>query len=155
MATRQTKVPPNGDSKELYMSLSDPAQQHIRGMLLQALSEEQDSHVRNKLGDAVAEIARQHVDEGMMQRVIVCDRECIAADSTPGGAWPELLAVIFQLSQSPEPTRREAAFRVFATTPGIIGKSHEAAVAGAFEKAFKDENTSVRIFLGHPHWRSC
>ncbi len=60
-----------------------------------------------------------------------------------GDSWPELLAAIFQLSLSPEASRRESAFRIFAITPGIIGKSHEVAVLGAFEKGFKDEDTSV------------
>ena len=57
------------------MSIPESAQQTVRDTLLSALAEEEDPGVRNKLGDAVAEIARQHVDEGMQQRVIMCDRE--------------------------------------------------------------------------------
>jgi hypothetical protein len=44
---------------------------------------------------------------------------------------------------SPEPSRRETAFRVFTTTPGIIGKQHEDAVAQAFTRGFKDDTVAV------------
>lgn len=76
MATKQAKVPPEGESKELYISFPEAVQATIKGILLQALAEEQDASARNKLGDAVAELARQHVDDGMEQRIIICDREC-------------------------------------------------------------------------------
>jgi len=39
--------------------------------------------------------------------------------------------------------KRETAFRVFTTTPGIIEKQHEEAVAGAFARGFKDESVAV------------
>lgn len=54
-----------------------------------------------------------------------------------------MLGVLFQASQSPEAGLREAAFRIFSTTPGIIEKSHEDAVVGVFSKGFKDDVVSV------------
>ena len=60
-----------------------------------------------------------------------------------GEQWPELLGVLFQASQSPEAGVREAAFRIFATTPGIIEKQHEETVLGVFTKGFRDDNISV------------
>lgn len=61
-----------------------------------------------------------------------------------GDIWPELLGALFQLSQAPEPEKRENAFRVFATTPAIIEKQHEEAVLQAFQKGFKDEAVMVQ-----------
>jgi hypothetical protein len=60
-------------------------------------------------------------------------------------SWPELLGGLFQLSLSPEAEKRETAFRVFATTPGVIEKQHEDAVIQAFDKGFKDDSVSVRM----------
>jgi hypothetical protein len=51
--------------------------------------------------------------------------------------------VLFQASQSPEAGLREAAFRIFSTTPSIIEKNHEDAVSGVFGKGFKDDVVSV------------
>lgn len=60
-----------------------------------------------------------------------------------GEQWPELLGVLFQASQSPEAGLREAAFRIFATTPGIIERQHEEAVSGVFTQGFRDSNVAV------------
>jgi hypothetical protein len=49
------------------------------------------------------------------------------------------------LSQAPDAGKRETAFRVFTTTPGIIEKQHEDAVAQAFAQAFKDDSVAVWI----------
>jgi hypothetical protein len=66
-----------------------------------------------------------------------------------GDQWPELLGVLFQASQSPDSGLREAAFRIFNTTPGIIEKPHEEAVVGVFSKGFKDDVVSV-CHRSHP-----
>jgi hypothetical protein len=63
--------------------------------------------------------------------------------TTTGESWPELLQALFSLSQAPEAGKRETAFRVFTTTPGIIEKQHEEVVAQAFASAFKDESVAV------------
>jgi importin-5 len=39
---------------------------------------------------------------------------------------------------------RECAFRIFATTPGIIEKQHEGVVQEVFSKGFKDDSVDVR-----------
>lgn len=57
------------------------------------------------------------------------------------------MSVLFQASQSPEAGLRETAFRIFTTTPGVIGKQHEDAVLGVFTKGFEDDNISVRLVL--------
>jgi importin-5 len=64
-----------------------------------------------------------------------------------GEQWPELLGVLFQASQSPEAGVRETAFRIFATTPGIIEKQHEETVLGVFTKGFRDDNISVSAII--------
>ena len=61
-----------------------------------------------------------------------------------GENWPELLGVLFHASQSPDAGQREGAFRIFATTPGIIEKQHEDTVLAAFTKGFKDDDVTVR-----------
>src|SRR3954471_10297267 len=61
-----------------------------------------------------------------------------------GQSWPELLGALFQASQSADAGQREGAFRIFATTPGIIETQHEAAVQEVFAKGFKDEDVNVR-----------
>lgn len=83
------------------------------------------SHVRNKVGDAIAEIARQYVD----------NQE----------TWAELLSALFQASQSPDPSVRECAFRIFTTTPGIIEAQHQNVVSEVFGKAFRDDSINVKL----------
>lgn len=58
--------------------------------------------------------------------------------------WMELLAALFQASQSDDAGLRECAFRIFSTTPGIIEKQHESAVQEVFGKGFKDSSVEVR-----------
>lgn len=60
--------------------------------------------------------------------------------------WADLLTILFQLSIADDSSKRETAFRVFNTTPGIIEKQHEDAVGHAFTKGFKD--TEVGVSLG-------
>lgn len=64
-----------------------------------------------------------------------------------GEQWPELLGVLFNLSQSADAGKRESAFRIFATTPGIIEKQHEDTVLAAFTKGFKDDDLSVCVMI--------
>lgn len=52
--------------------------------------------------------------------------------------------MLFQLSIAEDPGKRESAFRVFNTTPGIIEKQHHDAVGQAFTKGFKDDSVGVR-----------
>ena len=68
-----------------------------------------------------------------------------------GDQWPELLAILFQASQSPEAGLRETAFRIFTTTPGIIEKQHQDAVISVFSKGFKDDN--IAVCLEKVHYR--
>ncbi|KAI9680821.1 MAG: hypothetical protein M1817_004261 [Caeruleum heppii] len=125
IAQKNRKDPASNETKEIFWSLPQPQKVAIRQKLLQCLNSEAVPQVRNKVGDAVAEVARQYTDE---------------AES-----WPELLGVLFQASQSSEPGQREGAFRIFATTPGIIEKQHEETVLAAFTKGFKDDDVNVRL----------
>ncbi|KAL2115085.1 hypothetical protein VTJ04DRAFT_10748 [Mycothermus thermophilus] len=113
------------ENMDLFISLDKEHGRVIRGKLVETLLAETDKTVRNKISDAVAELARQYYDNN--------------------DSWPELLQVLFQLSQSPDASTRETAFRVFTTTPGIIEKQHEDAIAQAFAQAFKDDSVSVRL----------
>ncbi|KAL2013974.1 hypothetical protein VTN00DRAFT_1499 [Thermoascus crustaceus] len=125
IATKTSKDPRTNESKELFSTLTVEQRVAIREKLLACLSSESLPDVRKKIGDAVAEVARQYTDNGEQ--------------------WPELLSVLFQASQSPEAGLRESAFRIFATTPGIIEKQHEETVLGVFSKGFRDDNVAVRI----------
>ncbi|KAG9777003.1 ARM repeat-containing protein, partial [Aureobasidium melanogenum] len=124
-ASKTRKNPVTGENKELFLSLGTEAKQAIRSKLLECLAREQANPVKNKIGDAIAEIARQYVDAGEM--------------------WMELLAALFQASQSEDAGLREVAFRIFSTTPGIIEKQHESAVQEVFGKGFKDSSVEVRL----------
>ncbi|MCJ1229092.1 hypothetical protein MMC12_005757 [Toensbergia leucococca] len=125
VATKTRKLPGTEEPKELFLALQSAQKVAIREKLLLALQSETLPHIRHKIGDAVAEIARQYSDEGEN--------------------WSELLQVLFVSSQSPDAGQREGAFRIFTTTPGIIGKQHEDTVLGAFTKGFKDDDATVRI----------
>lgn len=114
----------------------------IRQKLMTCLTNESVTDVRKKVGDAVAEIARQYTDNGMRWPIRFYHDD-FHADDFSGDQWPELLSILFQASQSPEAGLREAAFRIFSTTPGIIEKPHEDAVVGVFSKGFKDDNIAV------------
>ncbi|EOO01565.1 putative importin subunit beta-3 protein [Phaeoacremonium minimum UCRPA7] len=114
-----------GENVDMFISLSKDQAAVIRGKLLETLVNEADRTVRNKISDAVAEVARQYTENN--------------------DTWPELLGVLFQLSIAPDVGKRETAYRVFTTTPGIIEKQHEEAVAQAFTRGFKDEAVGVRL----------
>lgn len=62
-----------------------------------------------------------------------------------GETWPELLSALFQSSQSPDPLVRVVAFRIFATTPGIIERQHENVVQKVFGEAFRDSSVDVKL----------
>ena len=145
MSNKTRKV--GNESKETFLSLNAEQKVAIRSKLLQAMSIEKSTNVRNKVGDAVAEIARQYTDNSMnipsfRQEDCVHRFAHILIDEN----WPELLGALFQASQSPDAGQREGAFRIFATTPGIIESQHESTVIGAFAKGFKDEAVPVSVF---------
>jgi hypothetical protein len=131
-----------GHSRELFLTLQKPQRDAIRNLLLQCMASPSiaaHSSLRNKVGDAVAEIARQYTEE-----------EVFNEDGTRD-SWIELLAALFQASQSPDAGQRETAFRIFATTPGIIEKQHEEVVMGSFTKGFKDDDVAVSPSHQSPH----
>ncbi|KAK1753523.1 armadillo-type protein [Echria macrotheca] len=121
----KTRKTPTSENTDMFISLSKDHAILIRTKLLENLVQESDRNVRNKISDAVAEVGRQY--------------------SENSESWPELLQALFSLSQAPEAGKRETAFRVFTTTPGIIEKQHEEVVAQAFASAFKDESVAVRL----------
>lgn len=57
--------------------------------------------------------------------------------------WVELLVALFEASQSADAGMRDCAFRIFATTPGVIEREHEGAVQNVFLKGFKDNSVDV------------
>ncbi|RYC60014.1 hypothetical protein CHU98_g6192 [Xylaria longipes] len=121
----KTRKTDKGDNAEIFVSLP-PEQAHvIRQKVLEALAHESDRLVRNKIGDAVADVARQY--------------------SENNDQWPEILGVLFNLSMANDVGQRETAYRVFATSPGIIEKQHEAAVIDAFGRGFKDNSVAVQL----------
>lgn len=132
IASRTTKDT-TGTTREIFLVLQKDHRDAIRSKLLECLAAETQGSVRHKIGDAVAEIARQYVDG-----------EILAPDGSPE-QWGELLGALFQASQSNEGGQREVAFRIFATTPGIIEKQHEEIVLGAFTKGFKDSESTVQL----------
>ncbi|THX81302.1 ARM repeat-containing protein [Aureobasidium pullulans] len=135
MSSRTSKDPA-GQSRELFLTLQKPQRDAIRTLLLQGMAAPSvvaQPSLRNKVGDAVAEIARQYTDEQVYNE-----------DNTRD-TWADLLAALFQASQSPDAGQRETAFRIFATTPGIIEKQHEEVVLSSFTKGFKDDDVAVRL----------
>ncbi len=49
--------------------------------------------------------------------------------------------------------KREIAYRIFSTTPGIIEKQHEDSVLAAFTSGFKDADVTVgTIFTAFKNW---
>lgn len=144
IATRSRKDPVTEQTKELFLTLPQPQRNAIREKLLQCLEGEQNTQVRNKVGDAIAEIARQYTEEGTVPSLgFRVAESAINGGYILGEPWPELLGALFKASQSAEHGQRESAFRIFATTPGIIEKQHEDTVLGAFTNGFKDDNIMV------------
>lgn len=120
-----------GQSRELFLTLHEAQRNAIREKLLESFASETTPSARNKVADAIAEIARQYTDEQVPN-----------ADGSRD-TWSNLLGALFQASQSADAGQREAAFRIFATTPGIIEKQHEEVVLGSFTKGFKDGDVAV------------
>jgi len=139
----KTRKTPTSENTDMFISLSKDHAGFIRTKLLETLLQEGDRMVRNKISDAVAEVGRQYSDNSWSCSL----RNSLMLTSNLGDSWPELLQALFTLSQTPDPGKRETAFRVFTTTPGIIEKQHEDAVAQAFASAFKDESVSVCLCL--------
>ncbi|KAF6812545.1 importin beta-3 [Colletotrichum sojae] len=121
----KTRKNDRGDLVDMFLSLSKDQAAVIRQKLLESLGGDFQRVVRNKISDAVAEVARQYTENN--------------------DSWPELLGGLFQLSIAPDAEKRETAFRVFATTPGVIEKQHEENVIEAFQKGFKDDSVQVRL----------
>ena len=144
VASKARKDPLTNENKELFLTLPGNVKDQIKSGLLQCLSTEQVSHVRNKIGDAVAEIARQCTDAGKQEKRPPCGRAHIEVNLA-GEPWPELLGRLFECSQSQDSTVRECAFRIFATTPGIIERQHETVVQEVFGSAFRDSSVNVRM----------
>ncbi|KAF2723421.1 ARM repeat-containing protein [Polychaeton citri CBS 116435] len=133
IATRTSKDPTSGESKETFLRLNPAARNEIRTKLLHSHANETTNSTRRKVADAIAEVARQYNDE-----------EVLDQDGTRD-TWPELLAALFQASQSPESSMRESAFRIFETTPTIIEKQHEDAVMSVFKRGLSDSDPNVRL----------
>ncbi|KAB8292948.1 hypothetical protein EYC80_007312 [Monilinia laxa] len=124
IASKSRKIDDN-NTIELFLAIPKQQAYVIRQKLIEALGLEKSNSVRNKIGDAVAEIAREYSDNGEQ--------------------WPEILGVLSTLSSSQLSGQREIAYRIFATTPGIIEKQHEDTVLTAFKGGFKDTETEVRL----------
>lgn len=148
----KTRKNEQGQIVEMFLSLAKEPAVVIRQKLLETLGSETDKQVRNKISDSVAEVGRQYSEAGesLPPHHYYDDYDATniipvrAANPQIGEAWPELLTVLFQLSIADEPGKRESAFRVFNTTPGIIEKQHHDAVGQAFTKGFKDQAVGVR-----------
>lgn len=98
---------------------------HIRSILLQGFASNQSSQVRRKLADAISEVAKE--------------------DVSPSGTWPDLVPAIFQAATSSDPSFRESAYRILATSPEIIEKSYVDQILPIFSASFEDESDDVRI----------
>jgi hypothetical protein len=141
VSTRTRKDPNSEYSKEIFLTIPEPQRNAIREKLLQALGADNPPQVRNKISDAVAEIARQYSEEGMQPL-------CSARLTVQGESWNDLLGALFHSSQAPDAGQRETAFRIFATTPGIIERQHEEVVLTAFTRGFKDPDSNVLAHHG-------
>ncbi|KAK9477871.1 armadillo-type protein [Lipomyces japonicus] len=102
--------------------VSPEVQAKTKQIFLQALSNEQVTDIRHKICDTISEI--------------------VAGTSEQ---WPELLAVLFRASESPNSGLREGAFRIFASAPQIISKDNLAAILNVFKAGFQDPDEKVRI----------
>jgi hypothetical protein len=124
IASKQRKDDQN-NTNYTFLAIDKEQAAVIQQKLLQTLLSEPDKTVRNKISDAVAELARQYTEEEQ--------------------TWPGLLATLFQLSNDEDADKRATAYRIFATTPGIIENNPEEAICQAFSKGFSDAVVSVRL----------
>lgn len=107
--------------------ISDGAKQQIRQSLLDGFQADQQTGVRHKISDAIAEVSKD--------------------TSWP---WPELLPVVMQAAENPDPGYRESAFRMITAAPHIITGSSNDPQANQtflkmFEAGFADQSETVRI----------
>ena len=124
----------------MFISLKPDQADVIRAKLLQTLGTETDRSVRNKISDAVAEVARQYAETSTLRQPPV--RRPWPSLTSADTSWTDLLQALFELSMSPDAEKREVAFRIFSTTPGII-EQHGDTVATAFARGFKDDSVAV------------
>lgn len=120
-----SKSSPKQPAKTILMTLQPGTRNIIKSNLLTSFKEESKDPVRHKVADAIAEVGRYTVD---------------AKDT-----WQEMLAVLFQASNSQEEGQRESAYRIFSAVPEIIGSQHGDVVRNVFKQGFEDTSKEVRI----------
>jgi len=120
-----SKSSPKQPAKTILMTLQPGTRNIIKSNLLTSFKEESEDPVRHKVADAIAEVGRYTVD---------------AKDT-----WQEMLAVLFQASNSQEEGQRESAYRIFSAVPEIIGSQHGDVVRNVFKQGFEDTSKEVRI----------
>lgn len=144
----KTRKNDRGETVEIFVSLGPGEASAIRQKLLECLTNEPERVVRNKISDAVADVARQYADNSQLPCSFTSPQppwQRTLSDCPTDDSWPEILGILFNLSMAADPGRRETAYRVFATTPGIIEKQHEGSVMEAFGRGFKDDAVAVGL----------
>ncbi|KAI3402773.2 PSE1 [Candida oxycetoniae] len=105
--------------------ISEPTKKQIRATLLQGFSSPQANAVRHKLADAISEVSKE--------------------DCSPSGTWNELIPALFAAAKNQDPSFRESAFRVFATSPELIDQSYFNELLPIYSAGFDDTSDDVRI----------
>ncbi|CCH46149.1 Importin-5 [Wickerhamomyces ciferrii] len=104
-------------------TVNSHALEQIRALFLKGFISQQQNFVRHKLADVIAELAK---------------------DDIPG-EWTQLFPTLIEAAKNPDPSFRESAFRIFATTPALVDRSYINDVLPIYHSGFDDENDDVRI----------
>ncbi|XP_053986559.1 importin-5 [Hylaeus anthracinus] len=88
---------------DFYPKIPPEAQTQLKEQILLSVQNEQTDTIRRKVCEVTAEVARNLIDED------------------GNSQWPEFLQFLFQCANSPLPTLKESALRMFTSVPGVFG----------------------------------
>ncbi|XP_011878216.1 PREDICTED: importin-5 [Vollenhovia emeryi] len=88
---------------DFYPKIPPEAQVQLKEQILLSVQNEQTDSIRRKVCDVAAEVARNLIDED------------------GNNQWPEFLQFLFQCANSPLPSLKESALRMFTSVPGVFG----------------------------------
>lgn len=109
------------EQKSVWEHTTNETHAYVKDNLISAFLSEQEKSVRHKLADLLAEIVQLET------------------------VWPEFAVTALRLTQSDISTFRESAYRIFSTSPELLGTEFSAELREIFTKGLQDADLTVKL----------